>query len=151
MKQTFLKIAAAASIAAFLSGCALFSSDINGLYNIKEAHTRVFDKDISECYGLTKKALAGWGAVEFQQRYNDYIVAMEFEHIFKSCINTTEVGIFFTGDAPHKTEVKVTSLNYNLSQVVSRKLFDYIEKGGKVPVEEEKEPVASSRNPFKNL
>ena len=56
---------------------------------------------------------------------------MEFEKVFRSCINTTELGIFFTETEPHKTEVKVTSLNYNLSQFIAPKLFNYIEKDGK--------------------
>ena len=92
-----------------------------------------------------------WGAVRFQKSKDDYIIAMEFEKVFKSCIDTTELGIFFTRTGPHTTEIKVTSLNSNLSQFIAPHLFDYIEKDGNVPKEEELEPskIAPSRNFFK--
>ncbi|MFA5143471.1 MAG: hypothetical protein WC522_04815 [Candidatus Omnitrophota bacterium] len=133
MKITLIKVTALFIIAASLAGCALFLADVPALWKIKEARIQVFDKEVADCYDLTINALAEWKAVVFQQRVDDYIVAMRFEDIFKSCVNTTEVGIFFTQTAPHKTEVKVTSLNYNLSQAVSLKLFDYIARDGKEP------------------
>ena len=136
MKITLIKIAVLFMLIASLSGCAVFLADVPGLWKIKQAHTKAFDKDIGNCYDLTIKAFSEWGAVAFQQRQDDYIVGMKFENLFKSCTDTTEVGIFFTGIAPHKTEVKVASLNYNLSRVVSQKLFDYIEKDGKHPAQE---------------
>ncbi|MDD5136360.1 MAG: hypothetical protein PHN63_03305 [Candidatus Omnitrophica bacterium] len=131
MKYIIFKICVLFMAAVFLSGCALFLSDVQRLWEIKEAHTKVFDKDVADCYDMTLSALAKWGAIAFQQRQDDYIVGMQFENIFKSCIDTTEVGIFFTQTDPHKTEVKVTSLNYNLSRAISQKLFEYIEKDGK--------------------
>ena len=151
MNTTLIKIFAISSLGALLAGCAVFGSDVQGLYNVKEAHTKVFDKSISRCYKLTTQALKKWGAVRFQKSKDDYIVAMEFEKVFRSCIDTTELGIFFTETGPHKTEVRVTSLNYNLSELISQKLFEYIEKDGKVPIGERLKPsiVKSSRNPFK--
>ena len=151
MKTALVKIFTIASIAALLAGCAVFGSDVQGLDNIKEAHKKVFGKDISRCYKLTTVALKKWHAVRFQKYKDGYIVAMEFEKVFRSCINTTEVGIFFTETEPHKTEVKVTSLDYNLSRFIAPRLFDYIEKDGKLSKEEELKPSAGklSRNPFK--
>ena len=152
MKTSLLKIFAISSITALFAGCAILGSDVKGLRDIKEAHVKVFDKDISGCYELTAKALKKWEAVRFQQRKDDYIVAMEFEKVFRSCINTTELGIFFTRTAPHQTEVKITSLNYSLSQFISQQLFNYIEKDGKIPKEEELKlyDPRSRHNPFKN-
>ena len=151
MKTALVKIFVISSLAALLTGCAVFGSDVQGLSDIKEAHTKVFDKDIHSCYDLASKALKKWEAVIFQQRKDDYIVAMEFEKVFRSCINTTGLGIFFTQTGPHTTEVKVQSLNYNLSQFISQHLFNYIEKDGKLSKEEELKPSADklSRNPFK--
>ena len=134
MKTSLLKFTAVFAIAALLSGCALFGSDLNSLYNIKEEHVKVFDKGISSCYDLSLSALSQWKAVVFQQYKDDYIVAMNLEGAFKSCINTTEVGIFFTEISAQKTEIKITSLNHNLSQTIAEKLFFFIEKDGKVPV-----------------
>ena len=144
MNTISIKIIAILVLIASLTGCAVFGSDMKGLRDIKAAHTKVFDKDLSSCYELTAKALSAWNAVIFQQRKDDYMVAMEFEKIFRSCINTTEVGIFFTQTAPHKTEVKVASLNSSLSQFIAQKLFDYIEKDGKISVQEELTAAAIS-------
>lgn len=135
MKTTLTKICTISALLVSFAGCALLTCDVKGLHDIEKAYTRTFDKDPGRCYELTAKAMHEWDAVVFQQKKNDYIVGMEFEKIFASCINTTEVGIFFTSSAPHKTEVKVTSLNYNLSQFVSLKLFDYIDKDGKMSKE----------------
>lgn len=136
MKTILTKIIVTLCVAASLSGCALMISDVQGLYDIKEAHIRVFDKSISRCYQLTHGALKTWQAVAYHQSVDDYIVAMELEKAFKSCINTTELGIFFTEISPGKTEVKVTSLNYNLSRSIAVKLFEYIEKDGNIPKED---------------
>lgn len=151
MNKTLAKIFAMASIAALLAGCAVFGSDVQGLDNIKEAHKKVFDKDISRCYKLTTEALKKWKAVRFQKYKDGYIIAMEFEAVFRGCINTTEVGIFFNEAEPHKTEVKVASLNYNLASFVASNLFNYIDKDGKLPAAERLKPskVRVSRNPFK--
>ena len=138
MNTTSIKIIAILVLIASLMGCAVFGSDVQGLRNVKVAHTKVFDKDLPYCYELTAKALSAWNAVIFQQRKDDYIIAMELDKVFKSCIDTTELGIFFTVVNPQKTEVKVTSLNYNLSQFVAQKLFDYIDKGGEAPAQEKR-------------
>jgi len=132
-------------IAVSFSGCAIFLADVNGLSKVKPAHTKVFDKDIPSCRELTKQALTKWSAIIFQERRNDYIVAMEFDSVFKNCVNTTELGIFFTEVAPNKTEIKITSLNNSLSEFVAGNLFNYIEKDGKVPAEEAVKPFSNIR------
>ncbi len=150
MKTTkLISIIACLAVIVSFSGCAILGSDVRGLRDIKEAHAKVFDKDIAQCYDLTLKALSKWKASVFQERKRDYIVAMEFESVFNSCINTMELGIFFTETAPHRTEVKVTSLSSNLSGFIAPSLFAYIEKDGNVPVEEALMPVAPRNARFK--
>ncbi len=151
MKIAFVKIFTVSLLAVVLAGCAIFGADVQGLSEVKEAHAKIFDKDVSGCYRLATEALHKWGAVRFQRYKDNYIIAMEFEGVFRGCTNTTELGIFFTETEPHKTEVKVTSLNYSLSQLISQKLFEYIEKDGRLPPEERLKPsaVKTSRNPFK--
>jgi hypothetical protein len=150
MRRVLISIITIASIAVLSGGCAIFGSNTRDLCDIEEAHVRTFDKSISDCYKLTTKALSRWGAVIFQRSVDDYIVAMEFDKVFRSCINTTEVGIFFAEMGDGKAGVRVTSLNYNLSQFVAEKLFNYIEKDGNVPKEEELKPEeVLSGNPFK--
>ena len=156
MKTALVKIFVISSLTVLFTGCAISSSDmqkfrsiilgsdIQGLRDIKEAHTQVFDKDIPRCYKLTTQALLHWKAIRAEKRKDDYIVAMGFENVFGNCINTTELGIFFTQTGPHKTEVKVTSLNHRLSELIAPKLFEYIEKDGKVPREERLKPSTST-------
>lgn len=134
MKQAAIKVLTLAVLVAFLPGCAvLFGADVKGLSEIKEAHVKVFDKDVPSCYERTRFILTRWGAVAYDKVRNEYIVAMELEKVFPSCINTTELGIFFNEIEPNKTEVRVTSLNYNLSKAASRKLFYYLEHEDKKP------------------
>jgi len=136
MKACLLKVIVIGCAAASLAGCAVIFADVGALRNIKAAHAKVFDKDLASCYDLTTAAFPRWQAIIFQKRYGDYIVGMEFDNFFRNCVDTTEVGIFFTAVASDKTEVKVTSPDYRLSEFVSRKLFEYIEKDGNVPPEE---------------
>ncbi len=134
MRTPLIKFLAVIVMVALLPGCAvLFGTNVRALSEIKEGHVKVFDKDVSYCYERTRFLLTKWDAVAYDKIRNEYIVVMELENIFPSCINTTELGIFFTEIEPHKTEVKVTSLNYNLSKYVSNKLFYYLEHGEKRP------------------
>ena len=132
-------------VAVSLAGCAIFLADVNGLRKIKTAHVKVFDKDIPRCRELTENAIASWQAIIFQQRKDDYIVAMELHHIFRNCVSTTELGIFFTQVAPGKTEIKVTSLDSHLSEFIAAGLFNYIEKDGKVPAGEALVPSSNEK------
>lgn len=151
MKTTLIKIFTISSLAAIFAGCAVFGADVQRLNEIEGAQTKIFDKDISRCYELTAEALKKWNAIKFQESRDGYIVAMELEGVFHSCINTTELGIFFTETEPHKTEVKVASLNQRLSQFIAPELFKYIEKDGNLSKEEELKPskIKTSSNPFK--
>ena len=142
MKTVLMKIFIIALLIAPFTGCAILGSDVQAMRNIKVAHVRSFDKSLSACYELTAKALTKWGAVIAQSHRNDYIVAMEFEKVFRPCINTTELGIFFTETGPDKTEMKVTSANYNLSEFIAPYLFNYIAKDGNLPAGEELKPAA---------
>lgn len=129
-----MKFIAVMAMITLLPGCAvLFGSDVQGLSEVREEHVKVFDKDAAYCYERTRFLLTKWGAVAYDRIRNEYIVAMELEKIFPSCINTTELGIFFTEVGPHRTEVKVTSLNYNLSQYVAKRLFADLEKDARSP------------------
>lgn len=139
MKTPLIKFLAVIAMIAFLPGCAVvFGTDVRALSEIKEEHVKVFDQDASYCYERTRFILTKWGAVAYDKIRGEYIVAMKLDKVFPSCIDTTELGIFFTAIEPHKTEVKVTSLNYNLSKYISNKLFYYLEHGEKRP------PVASA-------
>lgn len=119
---------AAAFTLIFLSGCTMLGASVATLRNQDVKYSKVIEKDVSVCYEKTLEALEKWNASVYDKRDNEYIIAMKCGDMFKACIDTTELAIFFEEAGPGKTEVTVTSLNYNLSQAVSEKLFQYLEK-----------------------
>jgi hypothetical protein len=132
-----LKYFALFAVIICVSGCTMknfnhycrvaLGTSTSALENEKVRYSKIFDKDIAYCYKETLEALKKWGAVVFLQRDKDCIIAVKLDRIFNSCIDTTEVGIFFKEIGPDKTQVDVTSLNYQLGQFVSENLFKFIE------------------------
>jgi hypothetical protein len=109
-----------------VSGCAMLGITQWQLQHTGAKYSRTFEKDAQYCYRTTKDALAKWNASVWYEQEGRYIVAIEFNGIYKNCIDTTELGIFFKKEGPQKTQVEVASLNGNLSQYVSERLFRYI-------------------------
>ena len=120
-------IAVILSLVIFVGGCSFLGASVRTLKGCKVRYSETFDKDVSYCYDKTIGALKEAQAGVYETRKDDYIIAMNFNKtVFKACINTTEVGIFFTAEGPHKTRIDVSSLNYNLSKAVSEKIFGNI-------------------------
>ena len=112
-----------------LSGCAIIiGTSVQSLEKEKVRYSKIFEKDPSYCYAKVAEALKKWDADIFQQKKESYIIAMRLDRSFKSCTDTTELGIFFKTPQPQKTQVEVVSLNHWLSKAVAEKLFEYIEK-----------------------
>lgn len=124
-----LKLFAVLAVAACLSGCAIwdYTFSVRSLEKSKVKYSKIFEKDASYCYEKSLELLDKWGAVIFQKRAEQYIAAWGFSNIYKNCINTTELGIFFSQPGPDKTQVEVSSYNKRLSGYISEKLFKYIE------------------------
>jgi hypothetical protein len=109
-----------------ISGCAMLGITQWQLQHEKVKYSKSFEKDAQYCYQATKDALAKWNALVWYEQEGAYIIAMNFDKIYKNCIDTTELGIFFKEEALKKTQVEVSSMNHHLSQYVSEKLFRYI-------------------------
>lgn len=124
-----LRISAVLAVVACLSGCAIwdYTISVRCLEKAKAKYSKTFEKDPSYCYEKTLEKLDQWKAVIFQKRADKYIAAWGFNNVYKSCINTTELGIFFSRPEPNRTQVEVSSNNSRLSAYVSEKLFEYIE------------------------
>lgn len=110
-----------------ISGCAALNFATLAPQKGAGYHSKIFNKDITYCRDNTMKALEKWSANVYKEGGEKYIVAEGFNHVFKSCIDTTQVDIFFNESGPGKTEVGVSSLNYQLSAFVAEKLFTSIE------------------------
>jgi len=126
-----LKALAVFAILVCICGCSVFEKAVGtsteALVDEKVRHTKIFDKDISYCYEKSIDALKKWQANAFSVSENDHIIATRLDKVFNSCIDTTEVGIFFIKLEGGKTQVEVSSLNYQLGQFVAENLFKYIE------------------------
>jgi len=114
-----------------LAGCAVLNLVVGtstcALEHEKIRSSKVFDKDIGYCYQASFNALKKWNVNLFQTKKNSYIIATNLYNIFDSCIDTTEVGIFFKKLEPDKTQIGVASLNHQLGQFIADNLFKYIE------------------------
>jgi len=122
----YLKLAMIVVVAASVSGCAMMGITQWQLQHEKVKYSKSFEKDVQYCYRTTKDALDKWNASVWYEQENCYIIAIKFNKIYKNCIDTTELGIFFKEEGPQKTQVEVSSMNHHLSQFVSEKLFRYI-------------------------
>ena len=130
IKRAQLKIFIIFLLAAFLSGCTaltIVGVSRQALEKEKIKYSKVFDKDISYCYENILKTLASWKVAIYEKKEKRYILALHFDTVFANCIDTTEVGIFFKELEPNKTEIEVSSFNYNLSNFVVEKLSEYLE------------------------
>jgi hypothetical protein len=127
MKKTSAALATALAVFCAVNGCSMFGVSIKTLEAVKAKESKTFNKSVSECYAASIEGLTKWNITVDEKKKDRYIVASNFNKMFAACINTTSVGIFFKETSPGITQVEVSSMNYNLSGLVARKLFAYIE------------------------
>ncbi|MCF7893631.1 MAG: hypothetical protein K9L84_01015 [Candidatus Omnitrophica bacterium] len=88
-------------------------------------YSQNFKKDIIKCYHQTKGIIEELGAILYRGSSKEsFIVSFGYSKIFPSASHSTEVAIFFNWLDKDKTEVKVSSLNYNLAKFISEKIFE---------------------------
>lgn len=87
-----------------------------------------FSKDYSSIYDLTIKFLKEKMKSEIFMKdfVGARIIAIGFTSVFISCLDTTEVGVFFSEPSPGSTSVEVASLNSALAKYVANELFKYL-------------------------
>jgi len=91
--------------------------------------SKVFNYDYNFCYEKTLEVLREMGVYVFQKNKGEhYIVAMNFDKIFKKCINTTEVGIFFEEMENKRTKIDITCGNLHLVKFASEEIFSRLKK-----------------------
>jgi len=115
----------------FLCGCSstqirqeIFGMNRQDVEMAEKKFEEVFDLGVEACFDKILKSIKDSGAnVHKQDRKDYFIVAYQFNLVFKPSIDTTEVGILLKPGAENKTRVIVASGNYYLAQFVSGKLF----------------------------
>ncbi len=104
-----------------------------GLKSLKDngkTHVQTIDKDFFTTYKETNYILQEMQAIVIRKsRKRGYIVANNFNRSFdERCLSSTEVGIFLSEDGLSKTQVKISSLNFSLSDFVAEKIFTELKK-----------------------
>ena len=126
----FMKILFAVFLV-FVVGCAPMETaqvlDLGSSPFLKDGkvYSAFFQKDIPSLYEDTLEILDSWGAVKYRGSLKEnFLVALSFDkHFPNKCVDTTEVAVFFDKTGENETLIKVSSLNYQLSKVVSKELF----------------------------
>jgi len=91
--------------------------------------SKVFNYDCNSCYEKTLEVLKEMGVDVFQKNKGEhYIVAMNFNKLFKKCIDTTEVGIFFKEMENKQTKIDITCGNLSLAKFASEEIFSRLKK-----------------------
>jgi hypothetical protein len=101
--------------------------DYNDATHVYKQYTAVIDKDIDSLYALLPLALDAMGAEisrEEAERY--FIVGYRFQDFYRSCIDTTEVGIVLKKTEQGATEISTASANSILAQQVLDGIQEYI-------------------------
>jgi len=94
-----------------------------------ERESKVFNYEYNFCYEKTLEVLKEMGVYVFREnKKKHFIVAMNFDKIFKKCIDTTEVGIFFKEIENKQTKIDVTCGNLNLVKFASEEIFSRLKK-----------------------
>lgn len=87
-------------------------------------YSQTFEKDLSTCYKETEKIIKSFEALLYRGSLKKgFIVSMGYNQIFPSASYSTEVALFFTGVDKNKTKIQISSLNHNLSEFISEKIF----------------------------
>lgn len=95
----------------------------------KGRYSQNFNYSYSDCFTRTKKVLCETGvSVYYESLPEGIISAKNFNGIFKNCIDTTEVGIFFKETGPGKTQVDIACGNINLAEFAAKLIFKNLEE-----------------------
>ena len=122
-------------LAVLFSGCsparifhAFMGTDIRFLRRLEDRNVSEFKIGKELAFSRTIAILRDMHARIFlQDPRRDYLVAIGFDKVYPRCVDTTEVGVFFTGDAAN-TRIVVKSLNVHLEKFVAGKLFEEVMK-----------------------
>jgi hypothetical protein len=95
---------------------------MNDVKNSKTKQAQDFDMSAADCIAKIKDVLKGMGAIAREDRRNRYIVADNFQKVFRSSIDTTQVGILVTSTSEGKCRVEIASGNVDLAAFVAKEI-----------------------------
>ena len=95
---------------------------MNDVKNSKTKQVQDFDMSTADCIAKIKNVLRDMGARVREDGRNQYIVADNFQRVFRSTIDTTQVGILVTSAPEGKCRVEIASGNIDLAAFVAREI-----------------------------
>lgn len=87
--------------------------------------SQTFEKDKATCYKQAEKIIKDLEAILYRGSLKkEFIVSMGYNQIFPAASYSTEVALFFQEIDKNKTKIQISSLNHNLSEFISEKIFN---------------------------
>lgn len=116
-------------ILVLLAGCSLKSIrqeflgySAGDVKSSKNKQVQTFDMSGPDCVNKIKDVLTSMGAIIREDRKKHYIYANNFQKVFRSTIDTTQVGIVVTWLEPNKCQVEIASDNTDLAAFLSKEI-----------------------------
>ena len=95
---------------------------MNDVKNSKTKQVQDFDMSSNDCIAKIKDILKDMRSIVREDERNQYIVADNFQEVFRSTIDTTQVGILVTSVSEGKSRVEIASGNIALSEFVAKEI-----------------------------
>ena len=95
---------------------------MNDIKNSKTKQVQSFDMSTADCIAKIKDVLKDMEAIVREDERNQYIVADNFQKVFRSTIDTTHVGILVTSTSEGKCRVEIASGNVDLAAFVAKEI-----------------------------
>ncbi len=124
-RYAFIALLILAGCTPLEAGRRFIGISVQSLQECEKRYEQVVNKKYVYCYEHTLQFFQDMKVkVHLKSIKKHYIVAMNFDKIYKESIDTTEVGVFFEEDTSGQTKISVTSRNSDLAEFVSIKLFE---------------------------
>jgi uncharacterized lipoprotein YmbA len=95
---------------------------MNDVKNSKTKQVQEFDMSTADCIVKIKDILKDMGAIAREDEREQYIRADNFQGVFRSSIDTTQVGILVTSISEGKCRVEIASGNIDLAAFVAKEI-----------------------------
>ena len=95
---------------------------MNDVKNSGTKQVQDFDMSAADCIAKIKDVLKDMEAIVRADERNQYIVADNFQSVFRSAIDTTQVGILVTSTSEGKCRVEIASGNVDLAAFVAKEI-----------------------------
>jgi hypothetical protein len=129
LKGSYMKKLLAALLLVGLCGCSatqvrqeFVGYSMNDVKNSKNKQVKDFDMSSTDCIVKIKDVLKDMGAIAREDERNQYIVADNFQNVFRSTIDTTQVGILVISTSDSKCRAEIASGNIDLAAFVAKEI-----------------------------